>query len=87
MAQNDKTGQDYVASAATTTAEGISRSDLVLLGTFGTQNAPSALVRLPGGKVKTVSVGDRLSGATVMAIDTAELTLARNGQAQKLRMP
>lgn len=87
MAQNTTTSQDYVADTATVTTKGVSRSELVLLGTFGSQDAPSALVRLPGGKVQTVTVGDTLNGGKVLAIATAELTLARNGTAQRLQMP
>lgn len=58
-----------------------------LLGIFGPETAPRALVRLPHGNTQTVSVGDVMAGGTVQAITKDRLVLSRRGSAQILRMP
>ncbi|SNR58338.1 pilus assembly protein PilP [Puniceibacterium sediminis] len=75
-----------VARSATHRTE-INLNRLVLLGTFGTQAAPQALLRLPDGRVARVSLGDRLGQDTVYAIDAARIALGQNGRAQWLEMP
>ncbi|WP_298857245.1 type II secretion system protein N [uncultured Sulfitobacter sp.] len=60
---------------------------IALLGTFGSANAPRAIVRLPRGNTQTVTIGDALAGGTVAAISADRLILSRMGNEQILRMP
>lgn len=60
---------------------------IALLGTFGPATAPRALVRLPRGNTRTVTIGDEIAGGTVQAIETTRLVLSRMGTAQILHMP
>jgi hypothetical protein len=58
-----------------------------LLGIFGTEDAPSALVLLPQGKTQIVGVGDKIGKGIVVAIGTDQIVLARSGTQHILRMP
>jgi hypothetical protein len=58
-----------------------------LLGIFGTDAAPSALVLLPQGKNQTVGVGDNIGRRVVVAIGTDQIVLERNGTHHILRLP
>ncbi|PWL35990.1 MAG: amidophosphoribosyltransferase [Marivita sp. XM-24bin2] len=60
---------------------------MTLLGTFGPQTAPQALLKLRGGKTSIVSRGDRVNGQTVVAIEKGRMALARNGTTHWLEMP
>ena len=62
-------------------------SDVVLLGTFGTEAAPGALLRLRSGKVQRVALGDRVPGGKIIAISGNSLMLAQNGGTQRLTIP
>ncbi len=75
-----------VAETATSSAN-LPISGPILLGVFGNEQAPEALVRLPGGRLDTVSLGDRVSGREVVAIDETRIALARNGKATWLELP
>lgn len=75
-----------VAQTATTHAD-IALSKLTLLGTFGTDAAPKALVRLPDGAIATLIPGDTLGAQTVIAIDHDRLGLGRGGTAYWLTLP
>ncbi|MCR8550196.1 pilus assembly protein PilP [Salipiger sp. P9] len=75
-----------VAESATQSAKIPNRGPL-LLGIFGTESAPEALIRLPGGRTETVAVGDRVQGQQVVAIDATRIALARGGAAQWLELP
>ncbi|WP_417741532.1 amidophosphoribosyltransferase [Salipiger sp.] len=78
MAQQQTPRQ--VAERATKSVE-IPRSGPMLLGVFGDQNAPEALVRLPNGRLDTVALGDRVSGRQVVAIADGRIALAQRGKA------
>ncbi|APX25134.1 MULTISPECIES: amidophosphoribosyltransferase [Salipiger] len=75
-----------VAATATKRAD-IPRSGPVLLGIFGRDSAPRALVRLPGGRTASVRVGDRVGNRRVVAIDETRIALARNGKGYWLDLP
>lgn len=60
---------------------------LALLGVFGTQVAPAALVREANGDIQRVSVGDRVAGGTVTAIGEDRLVLSRATGQKVLRLP
>lgn len=77
---------DTVAHAATTSAP-IPRAKPMLIGIFGSAEAPSALVRLPSGKITEVSRGDRLGPDTVMAVAEDSIILQRGNKAHRLTMP
>lgn len=87
MPQTDTTptpaGVAQVATQRTRTNLG----QIVLLGIFGTQAAPQALLRLPNGRVARVSPGDRVGHDTVYAIDAARIALGQNGRARWVGMP
>lgn len=58
-----------------------------LIGVFGTTSDRSALVRMPGGKVVRVQVGDTLDGGRIAAIGENTLYYVKNGQNVQLKMP
>ena len=70
-----------------TQTDRLPNSDVVLLGTFGTESAPGALLRFRSGKVQRVALGDRVPGGRIVAIDDQHLILSRNGGTQRLTIP
>lgn len=58
-----------------------------LLGIFGPTDTMSALVRMPGGKTKTVQTGDKIGAGTVLGIDKDGLMLSQFGKTQRLFLP
>lgn len=78
---------DKVADLATT-EHAIETGSFNLLGLFGSADAMRALVRLPGGRIKTVEPGSKLPGGRqVVAIDTTGVMVARRGQTRRFDMP
>lgn len=75
-----------VANLATS-SQGLDLKGLTLLGVFGPTDTLSALVRLPGGRTKTVQSGDKLGSGTVLGIDVDGLMLSQFGQTQRLSLP
>ncbi|MBL4767366.1 MAG: hypothetical protein JKY94_06555 [Rhodobacteraceae bacterium] len=75
-----------VANLATR-PKGLDLKGLTLLGLFGPTDSLTALVRLPGGKMKRVNTGDRLGGGVVLGIDMDGLVLSQFGQTQRLFLP
>lgn len=75
-----------VAQAATEQASG-TLSGLVLLGTFGSDKRPQALVRTSGGDVVKLKVGDRIGKSPIIAIETGRLAFAQNGTTRWLKQP
>ncbi len=59
----------------------------VLLGIFGANSAPRAMIRYPGGRIDTVATGDKTRLGQVVAIDEDALHIARNGRTDVLRLP
>ncbi|MEM8979600.1 MAG: hypothetical protein AAGD04_08955 [Pseudomonadota bacterium] len=60
---------------------------VTLIGTMGTKNDKSALVRLNSGRIRNVSVGDRLDGGRVAAIDAKTLRYRKGNRTITLNMP
>ena len=60
---------------------------ITLLGVAGRADDRRALVRLPSGRVRTVTVGDRLNGGRVLAIGPAELRYHKAGCIRVLTLP
>jgi hypothetical protein len=75
-----------VARAATDN-NAISLGQVALVGVFGTSSSRRALVRLPSGRFKKVSVGDRVDGGKVAAIGASELKYTKSGRTLTLKMP
>ncbi|MFY0690741.1 MAG: hypothetical protein JXR14_02325 [Paracoccaceae bacterium] len=75
-----------VARAATDN-NAISLGSVALVGVFGTPFNRRALVRMPNGKFKKVSVGDRVDGGRVAAIGEAQLLYQKGGRTVTLNMP
>ncbi|MEM6306837.1 MAG: hypothetical protein AAF701_02480 [Pseudomonadota bacterium] len=75
-----------VAQAATQDSV-IKLNRIALLGTFGTQSARKALVRLSNGRVKRVTVGDTLDGGQVAAVSSTQLRYIKSGRNITLKMP
>ena len=84
MAQ--ETTPPQVAQEATTQTDDLGGA-VTLLGTFGAENDPHALLKLRGGKTTTVSRGDSVNGETVVAIEEGRVALSRNGTAHWLEIP
>ena len=57
------------------------------IGIFGSEAAPGALVRLPGGDIARVAPGDTVAGGTVVAIGKDRVVLSRLGGELVLEMP
>jgi hypothetical protein len=75
-----------VARAATDN-NALSLGRVALIGVFGTSSDRRALVRMPNGKFKKVSVGDRVDGGRVAAIDEGSLRYTKSGRTVTLKMP
>lgn len=60
---------------------------VALLGIFGTQSSPAALVREADGDTTRVHVGDQVAGGTVTAIGEDRLVVSRAGGHRVLRLP
>lgn len=58
-----------------------------LIGVYGKPSSRRALIRLSNGRYQKVSVGDRLDGGRVAAIDNTELRYTKNGRNVVLKMP
>lgn len=75
-----------VISAATLQSTG-SLTGLILLGTFGSGDAPKALVRTSRGKVVTLKIGDQIGRNPVIAIEDGRLALTQKGETRWLMQP
>lgn len=58
-----------------------------LIGVFGSQSAPGALIRTGSGEIEKVALGDKVDGRTVEAIGEDHLVLARGSSTKVLRLP
>ncbi|MHA6343973.1 amidophosphoribosyltransferase [Roseivivax sp. CAU 1761] len=84
MAQQDT--PDLVAEHATREAE-LEHHGVTLLGTFGADAEPEAILRLADGGIARVVRGDRVGAEVVQAIDHDAVVLARAGRARHLHIP
>lgn len=60
---------------------------LALIGIFGSETAPGALIRLADGTFQRVVPGDAVAGQTVAAIGEDSVMLARGTRTRALRLP
>ncbi len=72
---------------AATHENALRQSWVTLLGTVIKPDSASALVRYSGGKIRSVSPGDKLGGGTVMAVEDGLMMLAMGGSTRKLTIP
>lgn len=75
-----------VARAATDN-NAIALGRVSLVGVFGTASNRRALVRMPNGRFRKVSVGDRVDGGQVAAISASSLRYTKSGRTVTLNMP
>ena len=75
-----------VAAAATLKGE-IRLDQLVLIGVFGTEEERRAMVRHASGRIETVTMGARVGGRQVVAIDTDAVLLQTSSGTTRLEMP
>jgi hypothetical protein len=75
-----------VAQTATQNAA-LPQHGLSLLGLFGAKDNLQAMVRLPNGRIKTVSAGARVSFSRVLGIDANGIVLEKSGHTQRIEMP
>lgn len=74
----------HVAKLATTQTR---LDTLALIGTFGSDKKPGALVRLASGKITRIKPGDMVGGRKVVSIMQAKVKLAGAGGKKVLRLP
>ena len=62
-------------------------SSTALIGIFGSDATPGALIREGGGKISRVEVGDQVAGGVVAAIGQGTLVLSSRRGNKVLRLP
>ncbi|MQY41139.1 hypothetical protein GG681_00645 [Epibacterium sp. SM1969] len=83
-----KTAKTSTRVARTATqADALPTQGMVLIGIFGSESAPEALLRFPSGRLRRVKPGSRLSAGVIEAIDSSSLILSKNGQNKRLKIP
>ncbi len=85
LSQNTDTPRETLLTA--TLHDALPASRLALLGTIIKPDSVSALVRLGATKVQSVTIGDQVDGAMVVAIDEGVMVLSESGQTRKLTLP
>ncbi|MCA0870234.1 pilus assembly protein PilP [Seohaeicola saemankumensis] len=83
--QSGKTPANVAATATQKSA--LDTGSLTLIGVIGRAPDARALVRLPGGRIKEVRPGERLSQGQVLGIDEEGLILKSGGQARRVTLP
>lgn len=59
----------------------------MLIGIFGPEDGLSAMVRLPGGRIRKVRRGERLMGRRVTGIDADGVSWTGSGTSNRLTLP
>ncbi len=75
---------ETVADLATET---VSLSKLALIGIFGSEAAPAALIRDARGTIHRVTPGDAVENQTVAAIGTDRVILSKGSRTRTLTFP
>lgn len=65
----------------------MNRNATTLLGVFGPERSLQAMVRTPGGSIRTVKPGARLPQGRIVAIDREGLLLEKGGETLRLVIP
>ena len=58
----------------------LSLRSMTLIGTAGSEQNPRALLRMPGGDIETVQMGDTVQGRRVHAIEPGRVLMSHNGK-------
>lgn len=58
-----------------------------LIGIFGSEDSPGALVRSPNGRIARVAIGDEAAGGIVAAIGESQIVIAQCGKTRVLKLP
>ena len=66
---------------------GINLNETSLIGVFGTAGDYRALLRQRGGKYKTLEVGDKIDGWTIVAISQDTVRLKKGSKNKTLKLP
>ena len=73
-----ETAPDTTRAESLATEEGVlPLREMTLIGTMGTETTRRALIRLPGGAIERVAVGDTFRGRTIDAIEPERLRMSR----------
>lgn len=59
----------------------------MLIGVFGPEEALSALVRLPGGRIRRLARGTRFQGGQVAGVDAGGVSLVKGAKTRRLTLP
>ena len=81
------TPEQLKAAEIATTQARLNLRKTILLGTFGSESAPGALLRLPSGDVIRVTRGDPVAGGEIAAIDADKVVIAHGGRTTVLTAP
>ncbi len=73
-----------VAELAT---EQVNLPRVALIGIFGSEADPRALIRRPNGKIDRVAVGDTAAGGIVTAIGADKVVITQRGDTKVLQLP
>ena len=88
MASADKTGILHDSPGDIATRSGaLPHTGLSLLGVFGPADDLAALVRAPGGTIRRVTTGQKISAGRIVGIDENGLILEKNGRTRRLALP
>ncbi len=88
MTQKDPAASGFEkAERLATVSVPLNRNGLILLGTFGSDARPGALLRLPNGKTQRVEPGDSLGDSTVLAVASGSVVVKSAGQTMTLKQP
>ncbi|WP_425043762.1 hypothetical protein [Primorskyibacter sp. S87] len=74
-------------AASATQAGALDTNAMSLLGVFGPAGKMKAMVRLPGGRIKTVQNGSRLESGRIVAIDKDGVMVHRTGSTKRIQIP
>ncbi len=74
----------HVADLAT---QHVRLPSLALIGVFGNDAHPAALIRGHNGEIKRIKVGDTVAGSAVAAIDIDRVILAKGTHTKILSLP
>ncbi len=88
MAIKQGAGKTPASVAQKATVKGALRlNEIAVIGIFGPEQAPEALIRMPGGKITRVKRGARLNRGRVAGIDANGVILQTGSQTRRLALP
>ena len=87
MASSDEENLPTPENVAKIATERANLDRVALIGVFGSESNPGALIRDNDGSIARVSVGDAFDGSTVAAIGADSLILSRGGKTKVMKLP